>query len=285
MENDLDRDKKIRRIILIEGSANLLVLIIKAVVGFSTGSLAILGDAIHSITDLANNVMAWVVVRLSGEPADPKHPYGHRKFETLAVFGLAALLTVLAFELILRAFQHESREIVSEPWGLALMLVVLAANIIIALWQRYWAKRLQSNIILADAHHTLSDVFITAIVILGWQLSARGYAWLDTLCALGVAALVLYLAYDLFKRVVPILVDEVAIEPKEVVRAVMSIPGVVRVPQVRSRWIGEARAVDMVVCVDSDMSLTASHEIANKIEQLLEEQFQVSDSSIHIEPR
>jgi len=99
MDDKSQRDKQIQRVILIEGSANLIVLIAKLFVGLSTGSLAILADAIHSLTDVANNIVAWIVVRLSSLPADRKHPYGHRKFETLAVFGLAALLTVLAFEL------------------------------------------------------------------------------------------------------------------------------------------------------------------------------------------
>lgn len=285
MEDTQERDKKIRQVIIIEGSANLLVLIIKAVVGFSTGSLAILGDAIHSVTDLANNFIVWFVIRLSSAPADSRHPYGHRKFETVAVFALAGLLISLAFELILHAFQRETEVIISEPWGLTLMFVVLTTNIIIASWQHYWAKRLNSDIILADARHTLSDVLITSMVILGWQLSASGYTWLDTACALGVAALVLYLAYDLFRKTIPILVDEAAIPAGELIRMAMSVPGVLRVKQVRSRWIGQACAVDMVVCVDSSMTLTESHEIANQIELLLEQQSQVVDSSIHVEPQ
>ena len=90
------RDTKIQRIILIEGLANLSVLTIKLLVGFGTGSLAVLGDAVHSLTDIINNIVAWFVTRHSAKPADTKHPYGHRKFETVAVFGLAALLAILA---------------------------------------------------------------------------------------------------------------------------------------------------------------------------------------------
>ena len=90
------RDSKVQRILLIEGSVNLLVFVAKLIVGLTTGSLAILGDAIHSMTDVINNVIAWSVVRLSHAPADREHPYGHRKFETLAVFFLASLLVVLA---------------------------------------------------------------------------------------------------------------------------------------------------------------------------------------------
>ena len=84
MANPSEKDKQVRRIILLEGSANLLILICKALVGLSTGSMAILADAAHSLTDLMNNIVAWIVMRFSSLPADREHPYGHRKFETLA---------------------------------------------------------------------------------------------------------------------------------------------------------------------------------------------------------
>ena len=98
MNSKPQKDKNVQRVILIEGSINFAVLIAKLAVGLSTGSLAIIGDAIHSLTDVVNNVVTWLVVKVSSSPADREHPYGHRKFETLAVFFLAALLVVLALE-------------------------------------------------------------------------------------------------------------------------------------------------------------------------------------------
>jgi cation diffusion facilitator family transporter len=273
-----------QRVIVIEGCANLFVLILKLVVGLNTGSLAVLGDAIHSLSDVANNVVAWFVIRLSNEPADREHPYGHLKFETLAVFGLAGLLTVLGFELILRALQRGSPEVVSSDWGLVLMGIVLAANMSLALWEHRWAKRLDSDILLADASHTFSDVLTTSVVIVGWQLSSAGYGWLDTGCAIGVGGLVLYLAYGLFKRALPGLVDEFAIDPRELTLVVRSVSGVQSVKTVRSRWLGQNRAVDMVITVDAELSIAESHEIADQIESLIERQFEVQDISIHVEP-
>ena len=158
--------------IIIEGLANLCVLLAKTAVGLSTGSLAILADAAHSLTDLANNIVAWIVVRLAAQPPDREHPYGHRKFETLAVFGLATLLTVIAVEIALQALRREQPEILQSDWGLVLMLGVLLTNIAVTTWQRMWARRLQSDILLADASHTLADVAITSTVIIGWPLSS-----------------------------------------------------------------------------------------------------------------
>lgn len=285
MSDTTKRDRQVQRIILIEGAANFLVLVGKLIVGFSTGSLAILGDAVHSLTDVMNNVIAWGVVRLSSQPADREHPYGHRKFETLAVFGLATLLAVLAVELALHAIRRDEIEVVEDDWALGVMLCVLAVNIIIASWQRYWAKRLQSEILRADANHTFADVLTTVVVIGGWQLSARGYPWLDSVCALAVSALVMYLAYGLFKRALPTLVDQFAVEPEILVRTVEDVAGVRSVTQVRSRWVGSRPAIDMIISVDPALSTTEAHDIANTIERLLEERFQARDISIHIEPQ
>jgi cation diffusion facilitator family transporter len=278
------RDTKILRIILVEGLANLSVLAIKLLVGIGTGSLAVLGDAVHSLTDVINNFVAWLVTRHSAKPADSKHPYGHRKFETVAVFALAALLAILAFELVLHATTRETTEITTGRLELGLMFVVLTINIVISTWQRGWAKRLRSDILLADANHTLSDVLITASVIVGWQLSAMGWIWVDQLCALAVAGLILYLAFGLFKRTLPVLLDERAIEAEQLRAAVRSVDGVRAIHRVRSRWVGSARAVDLVIKVDAQLSTADAHEIADQLETLLAKRFDIHDVSIHVEP-
>ncbi len=187
----MDKDKKVQQIILIEGLYNVVVLVLKLIVGLATNSLAILGDAIHSLTDVLNNIVIWLVMRVARKPADAGHPYGHRKFETMAVFGLASLLVVLAVELMRHAFRAEPMEIISEPWGLGLMLMVLTLNLTVSWWERHWAKKLNSAILYADAQHGLVDVITTVFVIVSWQLSTMGYVWLDKLCAIGVACLVL----------------------------------------------------------------------------------------------
>lgn len=284
MIDTLQRDKYIRRVILIEGLINLLVLIAKLVVGFTTGSLAIIGDAIHSLMDVINNIVAWVIIRTSNTPPDREHPYGHRKFETLAVFFLASLLIVLSFELAMHAIKREYTEIVSSDWGLGVMLAVLILNIALSTWQRRWAKKLKSDILLADASHTFADAMTTIVVIAGWQLSAMGYFWIDQTCALTVSVLILYLAYNLFKRAFPILLDEFSLDPELLAGSIRKVNGVCKVNRIRSRWIGTDKSVDLVISVDSDISTNDSHQIATTVESLIEKEYGVSDISIHVEP-
>ena len=284
LDDNSQRDKSVQRVILIEGLVNFVVLVAKLSVGLATGSLAIVGDAIHSLTDVVNNVVAWVVIRLSSSPPDREHPYGHRKFETVAVFFLASLLVVLSFELAIRAMSKDDTDIESSVWGLGVMLAVLLTNIVLSAWQGRWARKLNSDILLADATHTFSDVLTTIVVIVGWQLSAMGYFWLDKICAIGVSLLVLYLAYGLFKRAFPVLVDQFALDPEMLSQSVRGVQGVRKVSRVRSRWIGSEKSIDLVISVDSELSTEDSHSIATNVESLIEEKYGVSDISIHVEP-
>ena len=284
MIDTIHKDKQVRRVIFIEGLANLLVLIAKTIVGLSTGSMGILADAIHSLTDLTNNIIAWIVIHFSSLPADREHPYGHRKLETLAVFILASILVVIAFELAINAINKEYTEVVSSSFEIFIMLCVLIINIVVTNWQHMWAKRLDSDILHADATHTFADVLITSTVIAGWQLSAIGYAWVDRLCALGVSLLIFYLAYRLFRRAIPVLIDEYAIDPVDLSNIIKTVSGVKKVYRVRSRWIGKTRAIDLIISVDSTLSTEESHAIADTIESLIENHFGETDISIHVEP-
>ena len=274
----------VRTVLLVEGLANLVVLAAKVVVGWTTGSVAILGDAVHSLTDLANNGLALVASRLSTAPPDRDHPYGHWKFEPLAVFGLATLLVVMAVEIVLHALGRFGRPVASSGWGLVLMLGVLAVNLVVTAWEHVQARRLDSNLLRADARHTLSDVLTTVAVIAGWQLAIRGWPWLDALFAVLVAALVFYLAFGLFRRAIPALVDKVATDPGDVMETVHAIPSVRAVRRVRSRTSGAGIAADVVIAVDGNLTTAEAHGIADTVESILARKFGIEDVTVHIEP-
>ena len=242
---------------------------------------------------------------------------GIKKFETLAVFGLAMLLAVLAIEIVIRAIDRSDREVVQTGWGLAVMLGVLVVNTGLAVWERRWAQKLGSQILNADAQHTFADVMTTIVVITGWQLAARGYPWLDTVFAL----LVMYLAYGLFRRAVPVLVDSISYEPEEIVEILRDVDGVRKVRSTltlggveargRCRDSGRARIADergprgrrrhtqgpkstltlggveaRGRCRDSGRARIADERgpVADAIEQVLLEKFSMDDVTVHIEP-
>jgi cation diffusion facilitator family transporter len=168
--------------------------------------------------------------------------------------------------------------------GLVILISSLVINIILTFWERHWAKRLDSEILHADATHTLSDVLTSAVVIVGWQLAARGYYWIDTVFALIVSSIIFYLAFKLFQRAIPILVDQSRYPPDELKAAVNNIPTVITVGNIRSRDTGKGQVADVTVTVCANLSTIESHQIADKIEEVLAEKFDIQDVVVHIEP-
>jgi len=282
--DDAERDRRVRRVLLIEGATDIALIVAKLAVAIPTGASSILADALHSATDLANNVVALIAMRLAEAPPDRDHPYGHRKFEPLAVFTLASLLVVLGVQIALRALRGGSGEIELHTTGLVVMFGVLFANIAFSVWESHQARLLDSNLLRADARHTISDIAVTTSVIVGWQLAARGFPWLDPLVTFGVALLILWLAYGLFRRAIPALVDSSAQDPDALRRAVRDVPGVRDAVRVRSRHDGRMLRVDVSVTVDPELSARAAHEIADAIEERLRARFGALDVMVHVEP-
>jgi cation diffusion facilitator family transporter len=279
-----DSQQKVLSILLIEGLANFLVLIAKVWVGVSTGSSAILSDALHSLSDIFNNILAFTMMKVAAHGPDKNHPYGHRKFETLAVFILATLLSVVAIEIVLRAIDRIGNPILLSDWGLIAMFAVLAINIGISIWENYWANRLNSEILKADSRHTFSDVLTTIAVIGGWQLAARGYPILDFILSLAISLFVLFLAYKLFSQSIPILVDGTHLDHEQIIQAIEKLDNVISVKRLRSRIIAHGIFADIVVTVNRNMTTHESHEIADWIEKKLLDDYEIEDVVIHVEP-
>lgn len=278
------RDGQVRRIIVIEGLANAAIVVVKLVVGLATGSFALIGDAIHSLSDVANNVIAWLVMRVSASPADREHPYGHRKFEFLAVFVLATLLVVLALELIITALTRAETEVVSHPIALAAMLATLGVNLGLAAWQRGWARRLDAEILHADASHTFADALTTAAAIVGWQLAAYGLPWLDRAAGVAVAGIVLWLAYSLFRRAVPTLVDETGADAAAIESTLAPLDGVHAVQRIRSRRMGLKLSIDLELAVDAGLSIGAADALRRDAASRLAARFGDVDVVIAVVP-
>jgi cation diffusion facilitator family transporter len=239
---------------------------------------------VHSFTDLANNLFAWLAVKSTESPADSSHPYGHQKFEQLAVFAMASMLTIVAFEVIVNAVKRFGQPVEQSMLGLVILIFSLVINIGLTLWEHHWANRLDSDVLHADATHTLSDVLTSAVVIVSWQLAARGYYWIDTLFALLVSSIIFYLAFKLFQTAIPVLVDQSRYPVDELKAAVYNIPAVKTVGNIRSRDTGEGQVADVTVTVCAKLTTLESHQIADQIEWVLADKFDIQDVMVHIEP-
>jgi len=279
----------VRRVLWITLALNILVCAIKAAVGFATGSLAILADALHSLTDGANNILGLVVSHWSSTPPDREHPYGHQKFEAMGALAIAAMLGIACFEVVKTAIGRwlspEPRTVTMDATALGLLVLVLAVNVFVAVYERRAGRHLNSPLLLADANHTLGDIWITLGVLGGaagmWLL---GWQWLDIALSIPVAAAVLWSGWAVLRGNLPWLVDASAIAPELVEKLALSVSGVVDCHDVRSRGlIGRQVFVEMHL-VTRARDVETSHRITEEIERLLAERFGPVHATIHVEP-
>lgn len=275
----------VKKILIVEGVVNVVVMMAKLGIGLLTNSTVILADALHSLADIANNGVALMVIGVSEKPPDQEHPYGHQKFEQLAVFALASLLLIVAFEIIVHAFNRVGEPVKQSVFGLIILLCSLCINIVLTIWEHYWAKRLSSDLLRADAAHTLSDVLTSCVVIISWQFAASGLFWVDAIFAILIALIIFYLAFKLFQRAIPILVDQSTLNPVLVIQSTCQIAGVEAVRRFRSRSVGKSVSADIIVAVESTLTTKESHMVADNIEKILAEKYNVHDVVVHIEPR
>ncbi len=290
-----DNRPQIRRVLLLTLILNLVVMGLKVIVGFLTGSLSIQADALHSFTDSANNVLGLVSNQFASPRPDREHPYGHQKFEALGALGIAAFLGITCFEIIQRIIERlfigEASEINLSSLELWILIIVLGINIFVAFYERRVGKKLDSPILIADSYHTMGDIWITIVVILGlvgmWQAQLWDIPqlkWLDVILAFPVALLVLKSGWEVLRDNLPWLVDEIAIPPEVIQRIVMQVPGVLNCHSIASRGVvGRQVFIEMHMVVDTDDVETA-HDITEAVEEKLEEYFSPTRILIHIEP-
>ncbi|MGC1310507.1 MAG: cation diffusion facilitator family transporter [Phormidesmis sp.] len=278
---------EVRRVLSITLVLNIAVVVLKLVVGWWTGSLSLLADALHSITDSANNVLGLVTNQLASPVPDRDHPYGHQKYEAVGALGIAAFLGIACFEILKGAIERlidGSEPVTMGALSLWFLLAVLGINIFVAFYERRVGNRLGSNILIADAQHTMSDIWITIAVLGGLIGVWVGVQWLDVFLAFPVALLVIRSGWVVLSANLPWLVDEMAIAPEAIHTEVMSVPGVLNCHSIASRGLlGRKVFIDMHLIVEPQDVLSA-HEITERVEQRLEEEFGSTRVTIHVEP-
>jgi cation diffusion facilitator family transporter len=266
---------------------NLAVALAKISYGHATGAISILSDGFHSLTDGASNVLALVGLRLARRPPDANHPYGHRKFETLASAGIALSLVLIVVEVARAAigrFRSGGAPTIT-PLSFVVMGVTLAINLAVVRAERRAAKRLSSELLFADARHTQSDV-LTSLAVLGALAAASlGYPLLDPAAALLIVGFIGHAGFEIARDAARILSDETVISEEEVRRVVESVPAVLGCHQIRSRGSADHVFLDLHVWLDGEMPLNQAHSVSHKVKDLLMKRYpQIADAIIHIEP-
>lgn len=283
----MDRISAVTRVLVHVLFLNLLVAGAKIVLGLTTGAISVLSDGFHSLTDTASNVVALVGVRLARRPPDDDHPYGHRKFETMASIGILVFLLVALVHVVWAAAGRLSSG--ETPHITALTFVVMGLTFIVNLgvvtYERREGRRLNSEILLADAHHTQSDLLTSAAVMTALVGVSLGYPWLDPVAAFLVAAFIGYACWEIFEDTSRILADRIVIDEASIEAAVRSVPQVIGCHAIRTRGPADHVFLDLHIWLDPDMRLYDAHGVSHVVKDRLMTRFpQIKDAVIHIEP-
>src|SRR6202047_2433605 len=200
--NQIEEGREKKRAALLSVGSALLLVSLKTFLVVSTDSLGVLSEALHSGLDLVAAVITFLSVRVSDEPADERHPYGHGKFENFSAFVETGLLVLTAFYIIYEAFERlffRSVHIAPSITAIVVLLVALAIDMTRARALSIVVKKYHSEALEADALHFSTDVWSTMVVIVGiglvWASDSWNVPWLiyaDALAGLGVAGVILW---------------------------------------------------------------------------------------------
>ncbi len=282
-----DRAQRIRAVLWATLAANWVVAAAKLGVGLSSGSAALTADGLHSFVDGGSNVVGLVAMWISAQPPDANHPYGHEKFEALASLAIGALIGVGMFEMGRKAIES----LVSDQRPdvglvtIAIAVGTMAVNVGVTTLETREGRRLNSTILLADAQHTLSDVFVSATVVISLVLSRLEVRHADGVVALLVLGFVAWAAFSVIRRAIEPLADTARLDPERVRQLCLGVLGVRDAREVRSRGMNDAVRVDLKIDVEPSQTVVESHQIATEVEAAIQASFpHVTEVVVHVEP-
>jgi cation diffusion facilitator family transporter len=261
----------------------------KLIAGWLTNSLAIYSEAGHSGVDLLAALISFFAILSAGRPPDPQHHFGHAKFESVGALIELTFLVVLGFAIIYsaqdRLFAAKHPE-VSVSWT-AILLVFITISV--DLWRTITlfraARKTGSEALSASAMHFFSDLLGTITVVFGLAMTAMGHPHADSIAALVIAGLVLYLSFRMGRHVFSSLTDKApAGMAEEVEKIVRSVLHVIAVHDIRIRQAGSEYFTEMHVDLEHDISLGQAHDVLDLIEHELTARYPRMHITTHPEP-
>lgn len=277
-------------------ASNTFLVVAKLVVGLMIGSVSVISEAIHSAVDLLAAVIAWFAVRVSGQPADEQHPYGHGKYENLSGAIEAALIFVAAIWIVWEAVARlrHGGEVLAPGWGMIVMGVSAGLNLAVSSHLMKVGKQTDSLALQADAWHLRTDVWTSAgvladltaiwvgkIVVPGVDLS-----WVDPVAAIAVAFLIAHASWELTRKATGGLLDESLPEDEvAIIRRTAEETRVIHsLHDLRTRKSGPERFVDAHVAMPYDMTVLEGHDKAREFKNRLLERWDAAQVNIHVDP-
>jgi cation diffusion facilitator family transporter len=276
----------IRRILILTMLLNWLAMAAKLAVGYRTGTLSLAADGLDSFFDGFSNVVGLAAIGLAARPPDREHPYGHRKYETIAALSIAGLMTITTWELLKESigrFANPQRPEVT-IWSFAALVFSIVLQGGASSYEFRQGRRQRSELLIADARHSGANILISVAVLAGLPFLRLGYTWVDPALALVVTVVMAKLGYDIVRDSTPVLVDRAPLDPDDIARVVDTVEGVTSYHRIRSHGTVDEAAVDLHVRVGPDLPVARANAIADQVrDRLLKQVEGVHDVTVHVE--
>ena len=280
--------KKVKHVLWIILFANFGIALLKIIVGTVINSSSMTADGFHSISDGTSNIVGFIGIALASKPEDKEHPYGHNKFEVISGLFIGAMLLFLGGKVVLDAISSFKNPVVPDITTSSLIALVLTliVNILITNYESRVGKKLNSYILISDAMHTKSDIFVSIGVLatlIGVKLGLPPI--IDPIASLVVAGFILHAAYEIFKSTIDVLVDRAILDDEEIIKVINTFEEIKAYHHIRSRGSESNIHVDMHIMVDPNMTVEKAHKLSHDIEDKIREiTNNNSQVIVHIEP-
>lgn len=277
----------VRRVLWVVMILNVAVALAKLITGLLTGTIAMVADGFHSSVDASSNVIGLVGIRLAAQPPDADHPYGHRRFETLATLAIGGMMLVAAWEILMTSLDRllNGGQPTITPLNFAIMIATMLVNLLVTVYERRRGHALHSEILLADASHTASDFLVSLSVLASLALSELGFPWMDVVVAFLIVVVIARVGLGIIGQTSNTLADRQMLDPEAVAGVVGGVPGVEQTVRVRSRGAAGAVLVDIDARIKPATTTDHAYAIAHAVREQVRENFpQVEEVQIHFAP-
>ena len=275
----------IRRVLVISMLLNFLATVIKLAAGLTTGAISVVADALDSFFDGFSNLVGLAGLHVAGKPPDAEHPYGHRKFETVAALTIAFLLFLTSWQLLQTAWERLRSGVSPEinNWTLIALIFSMLIQAGTSFYEMRAGRRLQSEVLVADASHTRASILVSLSVLVGLVFIRLGFSQADAIVAAIVALAIAKIGVDILKETLPVLVDQAPVDPQMIAGIVSTVGGVESFHRVRSRGTYDSAAVDLHVRISPETTMQEADAIASEVRRRLLALDGVSDVTVHVE--
>lgn len=266
---------------------NVLLALLKLAVGFLYSSIALISDGVHSLSDVVTSVIGYAGIKISSKPPDKSHPFGHSRFEPLVAFLIGEALLIVAYEIgrdsVYRLLRGEAIEVNSIMLGVT-VLSILAKELMFR-YSIHVGRRLDSQILIADAYHHRSDALSSLAVLVGLSLQRLGFEYGDALAGLVVALFLVKVSLEIVLENVGYLTGKAP--PFEVCEEIknraLSVPNVLSVHDLRAHYVGNRLHVELHIEVPPELSLKEAHDASEEVKRRIEELPEVERAFVHVD--